>query len=318
MYCIYMRTFWWIFYLDYGLGKYMTMKVYEIISEATGSVTVSGDPAVLDRIEALSKQLGMNTKKEAIKTGLLSKWTASMPTWLGTALKLVGFSIITGELLYNLSVLDQAFVSGKIKTRAEYENERQYAIGYWQIQLLVPWIVKWLRRQKALIIIIGAITGFLTIGAGLGIGAAVISLLGGAAIDWTIAAGIEAFLMSSAGQEWMRQAFTAIALFGRIGDELINEIETLVTGKSHEDNIADKRKRENPAADAADVKADQARQKSDFGPKSVKIDGNLVVDQDGYKVPGAAFGLENYMKLNPSDPLVMRYKAAPTRPGHSS
>ena len=317
MYCIYMRTFWWIFYLDQHIGKYMTMKVYEIISEAA-SVSVSGDPAVVGRIAELARQLGMDTKSTSIKQGLISKWLSSMPTWLGTALKLTGFIAITGQLLYNLKVLDNAFVAGKIKTRDEYENERQYAIGYWQIQLLVPWIVEWLRKRKALILIVGAIGGFLTVGTGIGVGAAVLSLLGGAAIEWTIIAGIEAFLVSSTGQEWLRKAFTAIALFGKIGDELWNEVETAITGKSHEDNLADKRKRENPAADAADVKADQAQQKSDFGPKSVKIDGNLVVDQDGYKVPGAAFGLENYMKLNPSDPLVMRYKAAPTRPGHSS
>jgi hypothetical protein len=66
------------------------------------------------------------------------------------------------------------------------------------------------------------------------------------------------------------------------------------------------------------AQADQARQKSDFGPKSVKIDGNLVVDQDGYKVPGGDSNIQNYIKLNPNDPLVMRYKAAPNRPGHSS
>ena len=312
-----MRTFWWIFYLDFNLGKYMTMKVYEIISEAS-TVSVSGDPAVVGRIAELARQLGMDTKQQQIKDSLLTKWKSKMPTWLGTALKLTGFIAITGQLLYNLDVLDKAFVAGKIKTRDEYENERQYAIGYWQIQVLTPWIIEWLRKRKALIIIVGAIGGFLTVGTGIGVGAAVLSLLGGAVVEWTIIAGVEAFLMSSTGQEWLRKAFTGIALFGKIGDELWNEIETAITGKSHEDNLADKRKQENPAAAAADVKADQQRQKSDFGPKSVKIDGHLIVDQDGYKVPGGDSNIKNYIELNPTDPLVMRYKAAPDRPGHSS
>jgi len=289
------------------------MKVYEIISEATALTITGNDPEIANRIEALARQMGMLTKQEQIKDGLVQRYLSKMPSWLGTALKIVGFLEISRELYFKLEVLDKAFVSGQIKTKAEYEQERQYAIGYWQVQLLVPWIVKWFRRRKGLLLIIGAITGFLTVGTGIGIGAAVIAGLGGAAIDWTIATGLEVFLSSSAGQEWMRQAFTYIALFGKIGDELFDELHTMVTGTTHEQDMIDKRKKENPAADAADQPlANQTKGK--LGPKAVVMNGEIVVDNDGYKVPYSGTAMSDHIHAYPNDPDVLKWKAAPSRP----
>jgi hypothetical protein len=301
-----MRTFWWFFYSTLASGKYITMKVYEIIAEDS-KVTLQGSAQSVEAIEAMAKKLGLTAAdKEIVKASMLSK----MAPWLKGIVYVTGFVTPCLELAWHLTIIDKYYMNGKYNA-TEYKNWRQYYIGVWQIEILVPFIIMFIRRAKWITLLAGAIIGFLSGGTAIGIGAAILAAFGPAATEWIMIEALSAALQSPAGQEWLKKFFTEIAMFGKIGDEIWNELQGLVSNKDFYDKKKEEKRKKNPAAAAADDAEASGQQLTG---KQMSMQGLVVLDKNGYKIPGIDIALGSYIKQNPNDPLVQKYLAAPERP----
>jgi len=294
-----MRTFWCIFYLQASLGKYMTMKVYEVIAEAKVEMTYVGSADKIAELEAWAIKNGMGpaTKKELVDT-----WLQKLGgKWL-IALRLIAFVAPAAELLYHRHIIQQRYKNDPEKMQ-EWEN---FYLGVWTAEMLVPFIVMFMRRAKWVTILAGLIVGLFTAGAVPGLAIGALAAFGPIAAEYALIEGISLFLQSPMGQQWLQKFFTELVWVGKVERETWN---TLVSFGKEQYNNATGKPNPKPKPDAELNPAQKAAMKN-----IVFVDGTPVTDEKGFKDTMAATRVQQYIKDNPTDPNVKRYLAAPNKP----
>jgi hypothetical protein len=293
-----MRTFWCIFYLQASLGKYMTMKVYEVIAEAKVEMTYVGSADRIAELEAWAIKNGMGpaTKKELVDT-----WLQKLGgKWL-IALRLIAFVAPAAELLYHRHIIQQRYKNDPEKMQ-EWED---FYLGVWTAEMLVPFIVMFMRRAKWVTILAGLIVGLFTAGAVPGLAIGALAAFGPIAAEYALIEGISLFLQSPMGQQWLQKFFTELVWVGRVERETWN---TLVSFGKEQYNNATGKPNPKPKPDAELNPEQKAAMKN-----VVFIAGVAVVDGQGHKIPMAAEAgaVKQFIKDNPNDPDVRRFLAAP-------
>jgi hypothetical protein len=315
-----MRILWGIFNSNATTNKYI-MKVHEIITEewsldprkwgkpapaAPSTVKLSGDAAKIARLEKWAVSKGLTAEKEVIKKTWLSKFAKG---WQGF-FYLVGYVTITVDALYHLYILEQQYMAGEINA-TEYKNLRQWYIGYWTIQSLTPFIIRFIQTSRWITALGTVIVGLATGGMGLAIlGGLVASFVSQAAFF----AALIAVTTTPAFKKWAEQFFTQITFVGSISDGIWNEFQQLFTNKDYYDRKKDEKAVTNPAAAAKDAEEEKNRQNRSqplTGPNAIVINGERVTDEKGnldqFKLAGPF--VKNYMDLNPNDPEVKKVRA---------
>jgi len=315
-----MRSLWGIFNSNATTNKYI-MKVHEIITEEwsldprkwgkpapapQAKLAVTDDAAKIARLEKWAVSKGLTAEKEVIKKTWLSKFSTG---WRGF-LYLVGYVTITVDALYHLYILEQQYMAGEINA-TEYKNLRQWYIGYWTIQSLTPFIIRFIQTSRWITALGTVIVGLATGGMGL-------AVLGGLLASFLSQAAFFAALVgvstTPAFKKWAEKFFTEITFVGSISDGIWNEFQQLFTNKDYYDRKKDEKAVTNPAAAARDAdqnKQSQLRSRPLEGPNSIVINGERVTDEKGnldqLKLAGPF--VKNYMDLNPNDPEVKKVRA---------
>jgi len=315
-----MRILWGIFNSSVVTNKYI-MKVHEIISEefsldprkwgkpaapAPATVKITGDAAKIARLERWAVSRGLTAEKEVIKKTWLSKFSTG---WRGF-FYLVGYVTITVDALYHLHILEKQYMAGEINA-TEYKNLRQWYIGYWTIQSLTPFIIRFIQTSRWITALGTVIVGLATGGMGL-------AVLGGLVASFASQAAFFAALIAvtetPAFKKWAEQFFTQITFVGAISDGIWNEFQQLFTNKDYYDRKKDEKAVTNPAAAAKDAEEEKNRQDRSqplTGPNSIVINGERVTDEKGNLDQLVLAGpfVKNYMDLNPNDPEVKKVRA---------
>jgi hypothetical protein len=300
------------------------MKVHEIINEewsldprkwgkpaapapsAPATVKLTGDAAKIARLERWAVSKGLTAEKEVIKKTWLSKFSTG---WKGF-FYLTGYVIISVDALWHLHILEKQYMAGEINA-TEYKNLRQWYIGYWTIQSLTPFIIRFIQTSRWITALGTVIVGLATGGMGL-------AVLGGLVASFVSQAAFFAALIAvtetPAFRKWAEKFYTEITFVGAISDGIWNEFQQLFTNKDYYDRKKDEKAVKNPAAAAKDAEEEKNRQNRGqplTGPNAIVINGERVTDEKGnldqFKLAGPF--VKNYMDLNPNDPEVKKVRA---------
>ena len=307
------------------------MKVYEIILEERQLDELSINPLNWFKSDksggssAASKGAVAKLEKDAARLGLVTggreaaktTWLAKVGKWgaLKTFIYAVGFVAIAVELNYYLDVVNARYKNNEL-TSDQWKQQRDYYIGIWMVEMLVPFVISFLQRAKFITFFATAITAFATISSGGVLIPVLAGLLATFGSEALLFAGIEAFLHSNMAQDYMVKWFKELAMIGKIGDDLWQELYTLVTGKNF-DTV--KKQELNPAAakkdqdDAENQKMLQAKAEKN----AVYINGINVTDKDGYLDDTAVMRdpVQYAIRFHPEDPGVQKLASLPRRPG---
>jgi len=307
------------------------MKVYEIILEDQpldefslnpmnwfkSSTPAAGSAASKTAIAQLEKdaaRLGLSVSgRETAKT----TWLAKVGKWgaLKTFIYAVGFVAIAVELNYYLDVVNARYKKNEINSD-QWKQQRDYYIGIWMVEMLVPFVISFLQKAKFITFFATAITAFATVSSGGVLIPVLAGLLATFGSEALLFAGIEAFLHSDMAQDYMVKWFKELAMIGKIGDDLWQELYTLVTGKNF-DKV--KKQELNPAAAEKD-KDDAEKQKmlqAKAEKNAVYINGVNVTDSEGYLDDTAVMRdpVQYAIRFHPEDPNVQKLASLPRRPG---
>jgi len=305
------------------------MKVYEIIEEnqqldefsvnplnwfKSGPKAATGNASAIAQLEKDAARLGLSVSgREAAKT----TWLAKVGKWgaLKTFIYAVGFIAIAVELNYWLDIVNARYKKGEIDGD-QWKQQRDYYIGIWMLEMLVPFVISFLQKAKFITFFATAITAFATVSSG----GVLIPVLAGLLVTFgseaLLFAGIEAFLHSNMAQDYMVKWFKELAMVGKIGDDLWQELYTLVTGKNF-----DKVKKQELNPDQAKKDQDDAEKQKMLQAKAEKnavyINGINVTDKDGYLDDTAIMRdpVQYAIKFHPEDPNVQKLPSIPRRAG---
>ena len=305
------------------------MKVYEIIEEnqqldefsvnplnwfKSGPKAATGNASAIAQLEKDAARLGLSVSgREAAKT----TWLAKVGKWgaLKTFIYAVGFIAIAVELNYWLDIVNARYKKGEIDGD-QWKQQRDYYIGIWMLEMLVPFVISFLQKAKFITFFATAITAFATVSSG----GVLIPVLAGLLVTFgseaLLFAGIEAFLHSNMAQDYMVKWFKELAMVGKIGDDLWQELYTLVTGKNF-----DKVKKQELNPDQAKKDQDDAEKQKMLQAKAEKnavyINGINVTDKDGYLDDTAIMRdpVQYAIKFHPEDPNVQKLPSSPRRAG---
>jgi hypothetical protein len=317
---IYMRSLWGIFNSSITTNKY-SMKVQEIINEEwsidprkwgtpaaapKAKVALTGDAKTIANLESWAKANGLTAEKEVIKKTWLSKWSAG---WKGF-FYLTGYVVISVDALWHLHILEKQYMGGVINA-TEYKNLRQWYIGYWTIQALTPFIIRFIQTSRW-------ITALGTIIVGLATGGMGLAVLGGLVASFVSQAAFFAALIAvtetPAFRKWAEKFYTEITFVGAISDAIWNEFQQLFTNKDYYQRKKEEKIKVNPEAAARDAEEEKNRQDRSqplTGPNSIVINGERVTDEKGNLDQLVLAGpfVKNYMDLHPNDPEVKKVLA---------
>ena len=200
---------------------------------------------------------------------------------------------------------------GGVINATEYKNLRQWYIGYWTIQALTPFIIRFIQTSRW-------ITALGTIIIGLATGGMGLAVLGGLVASFVSQAAFFAALIAvtetPAFRKWAEKFYTEITFVGAISDAIWNEFQQLFTNKDYYDRKKEEKVKVNPEAAARDAEEEKNRQNRSqplTGPNSIVINGERVTDEKGNLDQLVLAGpfVKNYMDLHPDDPEVKKVRA---------
>ena len=292
------------------------MKVYEIIEEnqqldelslnpmnwfKSAPKAASSSAGAISQLDKDAARLGLSNGREMAKT----TWLAKVGKWgaLKTFIYAVGFVAIAVELNYYLDVVNARYKNNEINSE-QWKQQRDYYIGIWTVEMLVPFVIAFLQRAKFITFFATAITAFATVSSGGVLIPVLAGLLATFGSEALLFAGIEAFLHSNMAQDYMVKWFKELAMLGKIGDDLWQELYTLVTGKDF-DKV--KKQELNPAAAKKDQ--DDAEQEKMLRAKSEKN----AVYINGVRVDDGKGGLDDNAYMNDKVQYALQYH--PDDPG---
>jgi len=214
---------------------------------------------------------------------LEARWTAKFATPLVTIFKIISITTAITQLYSNLCVLEAMYVQGLID-ETKLQSQREFEFGVFQAQILIPliprvvkWIINLCTGAKAVARLLGGLS------AGVTAGASIVALIATeAGVRW-----FQMWLGTESGRNWVAAlAFTPIKYFGKIGDEVWDQLMNAyqkVTGKapnkavpgSYKQQAVRKYGDEEKAKAALDAR--DAKKKDNAG----YVDGIMVTDQKG-------------------------------------
>lgn len=295
-----------------------TMKAYAKVTPeemADALKNIKKNPAaylkVVDKQIASGEFPDLIAKKQNSYISRMGKW------W--SVLKLLGFAEASYQLWAHLTVLDQNYMSGQRSAKVndptglttnmpgnasiefneqDYKDWRKYYIGLWEAQVALPLVVSIIKKASNLLLITRTIISVLSLaGSAVTFGS---TLIFGLATE-ALTTGIQAFLMSPAGQEWaVENLFSPLCLAGEVGESAWLLLYKGVTGvlkaidsgnasditkgdnfyadkKSERDKNPELAKRDAALGDVGDVYT---------GKNAVIVGGVRITDQNGYLLPG--------------------------------
>jgi len=297
------------------------MKVHEIINEewsldprkwgkpapaAPATVKLTGDAAKIARLERWAVSRGLTAEKEIVKKTWLSKFAKG---WQGF-FYLTGYVTISVDALWHLHILEKQYMEGEINA-TQYKNLRQWYIGYWTIQALTPFIIRFIQSSRLITALGTVIVGLATGGMGL-------AVLGGLVASFVSQAAFFAALIAvtetPAFKKWAEKFYTEITFVGAISDGIWDEFQQTVYYKEYYVRKKEEKAVVNPAAAARDAEEEKQfllRNRPLEGPNAIVINGERVTDEKGNLDQFVLAGpfVKNYMDLHPDDPNVKKVRA---------
>lgn len=238
--------------------------------------------------------------------------------------KVLGFFYITVQLYINLDELEKAYNAGTVNS-ANYKKAHEAYVGLWMTQLMVPWLVKVLRVQKLVSLLVRVVFAIGSLGATAATGGALApAALASMAVEQAAFSAIQIFLTSDTFKNWAKDYMTAFATIGYVPDELFNQLRKYVSdlpgmskimknsGKTFYQSQDLNRSPEVRAKDksAVDDNAYSAMSSIKDDPDAVIIAGQRVDDGKGgvNRLIAAGPQVQAALQLHPDDPMVQKFK----------
>jgi len=298
------------------------MKVQEIISEEWSLNPLNwGKTPDADLLKAAPSWAG----KLGVRRLANEQAAAAMEQRMGAlsaAAKIIGFFYITVDLYQNLDELEQAYNKGTIQSD-KYKTAHEAYVGLWMTQLMVPWLVRILRIEKIVSLLVRFVLAVASMGATAITGGALApAVLAGVVVEQSVFTGIQYFLTSDTFKNWAKDYMVAFATIGYIPDELFNQLRGYISKipgidkimKNPGDTFYQSQDKNRPADVRAKDKLEvDGNAGSVFGsvrddPTAVIIS-NLRVDDGNGGVNKAMVGpdVDAYVRLHPEDPMVQKF-----------
>lgn len=168
------------------------------------------------------------TGNTAAAEAMEKSFWAKLGTGTGTLFKLLGWGTAIADLYIDLAGLEELY-NDKELTREEYEAEREFAFGVFEVQIIAPTVIRMVANSR-IVLMLARLIKNIVLGAGAVAGVATGGVVSAASIAAMVAteAGILAFQMwlgSDQGKDALGKAFGGIIRKGGyVGEGLWNKL----------------------------------------------------------------------------------------------
>jgi len=252
---------------------FTTLVLTGLTAGALAKLTTSGLSSVSSKYAA----------KLELYDELAAKWTKNFASPLVLVFRFVGITTAITQLYANLCVLEAMYVQGLID-ETKLQSQREFEFGVFQTQVLLPlvpkmvgWFVKFLTGAKAVTRLFGGLSAVGTAGVSIAV-----TLATEAGVTW-----LQYWLGTESGRRWVAGlAFTPVKYFGKIGDEvwdqLLNAYQS-ASGKAPNKAVPGSYKQQAVRKYGDEEKATAALAARDAKKKDNAgyVDGIMVTDQQG-------------------------------------